>query len=264
MRCSTPDVVPHPLLPRAHWTGNYTVSAAVVDAAGNPSESSSTWFVVDVFAPLHNLSKVGLLGCVSHGGVVSCNNASTAQFNLTCWPEASSLATAPCYVQWALSSFTSSSSWTSATSSSTLVDFASSVDRMVTVHPTSRFVLTSRAVDAAGNIGAEMTYEWWVDISPPGAPAIVSGPDTATVSTAATFVVKLPTADASPGQLSFDYDLYVASSGVSTLYDFSSGKPRFTDPTPVNSAPCTLALPALMSGDVYTLVVAAVTQVSKT
>ena len=251
--------------------GNFTVTAFALDAAGNPSPLSSAWFVYDVTPPHHTVNRTSLRGCSSLDGVVTCNTTA-AQFSAACSPEVSQSVTAPCFVQWALSSYTSSAScnagdevaglsWTTTASSASVIDVANAVARAVGIHPTARFVLTSRAADAAGNIGALSTYEWWVDLTPPASPTIVSGPDAVTVSTTATFVVKVPSADASPGQLSFQYRLYVTVGGVLTPYSLAGGNPPFPDPTPVNSAPCTLPLVGLTSGNVYTLSVTAVSQV---
>ena len=126
--------------------------------------------------------------------------------------------------------------------------------------PIAHFALYTQALDAAGNVGNVSVFEWWVDALPPQPPAIVSAPDAVTASTAATFVVKLPATDASPGQISFAYTvtaLSVDGSGRSTVV--AAG--RFPDPAPVNTAPTTVSLSnALATGVSYTLTVVSVTQ----
>lgn len=62
------------------------------------------------------------------------------------------------------------------------------------------YVVHVRPVDAAGNVGTEWTYVWWVDTGLPAAPRFVSTPASVIFTETALFELQL-TGDASPGQV---------------------------------------------------------------
>ena len=155
-------------------------------------------------------------------GTVSCNSTASSIFVGSCNPESRAVVVSPCSVQWSLTLTTSTTGCTTADSQSEMswvtVDDAGGVINVVNLVQ-ARFattqtvlaVLSSRSVDAAGNTGPTVVYSWWVDATPPGPSVFVSGPDAVTVATTATFVVKCPTGEASPGQLAFVYGVYTGA-----------------------------------------------------
>ena len=58
-----------------------------------------------------------------------------------------------------------------------VVNETASVAAFVATSAISRFLLTTVAIDGAGNRGSERTFDWYSDIAVPAAPIIVSGPD---------------------------------------------------------------------------------------
>ena len=71
------------------------------------------------------------------------------------------------------------------------------------------FRVSLRAVDAAGNVGDRTAFELYVDMTPPATPpSILSGPSAQSALGSAQFQLQLPTADTSPGGVTFFYSLY--------------------------------------------------------
>ena len=145
--------------------GNHTVAAATVDAATNPSTTALTWVVYDTVAPAHSRQRLSVAGCVTVGGVVSCNSPWSALFRVLCQVvDDSATVTAPCRVQWLVQSFSTTASSCSGVASGTvlawqelpppstdgLLNVSSLVASVVHNQPTSRCVLLTRAIDDAG------------------------------------------------------------------------------------------------------------------
>ena len=76
-----------------------------------------------------------------------------------------------------------------------------------------QYELTTRAFDAAGNVGPSQTFVWWVNTAAPDAPMLVSSPGAVVFTAAVTFKLQLRN-DNSPGQTSFWYTLEPAIAGA--------------------------------------------------
>ena len=249
-------------------------------------------------------------GCASRDGVMCCRSAESAVFASGCENTTAVLAAVPCRVRWAITSSMASSACAvqggAASAALTwqpvvdgVVDARAAVAAFITTSPISLLTVYSQAVDGAGNADAVHTYSWWSDAMPPLAPAITKGPDKITVSTAATFVIVLPTSDVSPGWLAllrrgrglaamrpstaaghFPWSngqsglprcvcpgqmtfVYTIVSGNET-FTVSGGNPPIPDPTPVNTAPSTLTINGFSPGAVYSLTVWSVSQAGMT
>jgi hypothetical protein len=238
--------------------GNYSVTTWAVDSAGNrPSTPSVAWVMYDSTPPAHSQRWLSTAGCVTSSTVTSCNASVSAVFSALCEVDTGPAAST-CWVQWALESHASFANCDATGTASALVwsdvvsghvDVTQAVRVRLQSLPRSRFVLHLRAVDAAGNTGVEGRTEWWVDNSPPAPPTLTSHPDSIGVSTTAVFTMMVPDGDLSPGELTILYDVRVGN----TSYHVAGGNPTVPRPTPVNTAPTTLAIPSLDSGREYTI-----------
>ena len=257
--------------------GNHTVTAVATDAAGNAAVPATTWFIFDQTPPQLVSARTSMTDCVSAVvagvDVVSCRSSSASLFSASCVPAAgdSSRAVSPCAVQWALVASLSTAgcvvdtassggvgalTWTELPSGVSTLNLTSRVAALVDASPTTHFSLRVRPIDRAGNVGEVTTHEWWVDVAPPPPPTVVSGPDEVGVATTATFTLKVTDGNASPGQLSLNYTLFVANRAVTLV----GGNPVVPPPVPVNSAPTTVSLTGLTAGTVYSIVFGSITQ----
>ena len=140
---------------RVAHDGNYTATATATDSAGNVSPAAVTWVLYDSTPPNHTYELLPTPGCVSFGGVRSCNASMLAAFAVRCVDDAVPSTASPCRVQWSLESFSSFANCDSSASRSPLtwnavvggsVDVTPLVPARLAVSPGSRFVWHARAV----------------------------------------------------------------------------------------------------------------------
>jgi hypothetical protein len=198
--------------------GRHVLAVRAVDLAGNVDDSAAmTAIVVDVTAPpLPSFQLLHERGCfvLPLSEVYVCNSSDAVSFAAAC-SEAERNDTAPCFVEWRLdvvlqlgggrdcgsgevdSSVVSSGAWTRASGP------------MVAVKPSldGQYRVWWRAVDAAGNVGVSDRMLLWLDTTPPPRePTFIFEPDAVSFLTTARFELSV-TGDASPGRLSFVYEL---------------------------------------------------------
>ena len=127
------------------------------------------------------------------------------------------IVTSPCHVQWSLLWYDASSTctaavstsdlvWQSDSSSGAIVNNTAVANAAVDTFGVVRFVLYTRAVDAASNVGAVSSVEWWIDVVYPAVPVLQTTPDLISLLPSATFVFKLA-GDTSAGQATLLYHL---------------------------------------------------------
>ena len=205
--------------------GNYSVVVTATDAAGNVAAPLSLWWIVDTMAPAHD-DVVLDAGCHSVGNTTVCNTTTVYAVAVSC--EATAVPSqAPCHVEWRLLSLQRTlasiacggssvqATVPSATTVQVVANWTAAVAAVVVPSPLSfdgQFELQTRAVDAAGNVGALLSHVWWLDTSAPQSPAIVDPPAVVTFTATTTFKLQLAD-DSSPGQSAFWYTLTPPVSG---------------------------------------------------
>jgi hypothetical protein len=215
-----PDRVLSTVLSLSLGAGRRVVNVTAVDAAGNEDGSAAVVaVVVDVTVPpLPRFQLLHERGCfvLPRSGVFVCNSSDAVAFDASC-SEADSNDTAPCFVQWRLETVlvsggggsspgcvvesvgnaTSGASWTRATGALVLPRLTRD----------GQYRVWWRAADEAGNVGAADSMLLWLDTTPPSKePTFVDTPGAVSFLTTARFAMQV-TGDASPGRLSFVYEL---------------------------------------------------------
>ena len=240
--------------------GAHTVAAAATDAAGNPSVAAATAVVVSDFTPpRHALTRVVTDDCVTLQSGTVCSSALASVFAVAVSEPSVAAAVSPLTVQWALLSFTSAATcsqqgeevppgaWQATTvghmpGAVVPVVVTDAVAAFVAAHAVARFVLHTRVVDGAGNVGDAILFEWWVDTLPPDGPIVVARPDAVVLADQVEFTFALPAAAAqTPGVVSYDFLLF--KDGV--RYVLPGGNPVIADPAPTNDNPVVLSLRGL-------------------
>ena len=252
------------------FEGNHTIVATAVDAAGNPCVSPAVaWLVVDFTPPSCSLTRVDVTGCATSDSLTACSTPSSSVFSVACVQPIVPHATAPCFRQWLLQPFTSAAScslqvtlpssasaWATLPADAAPLSLVPPVAAFTATNAVARFVLFTRAVDAAGNAGDVSAYEWWVDTLPPSPPVVVSGPDAVGLATLSIITLRL-VGNTAPGHVRFDYVLTADGAPYSVP---GSGNPAIAVPSPSNDDPVVLSLSGLAADHAYAVTLAAVSQ----
>ena len=213
--------------------GNHSAVVLAVDAAGNAAVPLSTWWVLDRSPPLVN--RVMLVPtCHSVSNVTVCSISTSASVLLTCVATPAGIIQSPCIPEWQLALLQRTSATAacddgnarrqlsltgaSAGNTSSLESWTSAVDPSTAFTPAplpvdGQYELTTRAFDAAGNVGPSQGFVWWLDTAAPDAPTLVSSPGSIVFTAAVTFRLQLRS-DNSPGQTSFWYTVEPAIAGA--------------------------------------------------
>ena len=185
-----------------------------VDAVGNVADAVVTTWLLDRAAPAHTAT-VSTDRCGAVSNITACNSTTAVTVRVACTPPPSSstVVSAPCALQWRLTLLRRASTASAlcaasgddgavpasnATATWQPVDSGGVVVTLTNVD--GEYQLDTRAVDAAGNVGAVQSFVWWLDRSVPGTPTVVTAPNPVQFTASVTVDVKLDS-DASAGQV---------------------------------------------------------------
>jgi hypothetical protein len=214
---SLPDHVRSSSLQLNLAAGRHVVAVTATDVAGNVDGSAAVVsVVVDVTAPPPpRFTLLHERGCfvLPASPVYVCNSSDAVVFDAGC-NETGSIDTAPCFVEWRMDTVSVTGG-----SGCVVADAAVRADLVggwARVNGSSALLKPSRdgqyrvwwrSADEAGNAGVADSMLLWLDTTPPSKePAFVGTPPMTTFSTTMSLEVRV-VGDASPGRLSFVYEL---------------------------------------------------------
>jgi hypothetical protein len=224
--------------------GGHAVHLVATDGAGNPSNTVTVSWVYDKTAPLHVVRRVGCIGS-RHGDIV-CPSSDRLRLFAECddvdafWDDAvsSTSSRSPCVMQWQEASLINGSVSSGSRCDPQLVVPSgpwATLAHNESMWPSSlydgRYVVWTRAVDGAGNIGPVKQTVWWLDTVPPLPPFSVqlkSSGAQALLQSSRTAHVLVTSRDTSPGTLTFWYTMSIGHVAVSTPM-LLSGSSRTVD-----------------------------------
>jgi len=208
--------------------GQHNFTFYAVDAAGNVAPPLTTYWVYDSIPPSTSTSVSGV--CVTLEQKTVCPTTDGIVVQVECNPGAeNSNVVAPCSVMWQLASYVNQSvvcgvSSTAAGNSGQNLSAWTVLGPGGIIQPNvpsnGRYDIYTVASDVAGNVAAPVITEYWVDVTPPGAPTLLQLiPNDTQIelfdTQTAHFEIQLAN-DNSPGQTTFVYNLTVGDGPYDT------------------------------------------------